>query len=94
MLNYAELLSEIKHFKNGLHSPSSALMDTMGLLSSRPSSPSEFTHLAAHWTREPAWKYTESRVMSLEEVKKVSKSTSLMGLVTPSELVGALTSQR
>lgn len=79
---------------NDFSSPSTVLMDTTGLLSSSPSSPLEFTHLAAHWTRDPAWKYTESRVMSLEEVKKVAKSTSLMGLVTPSWLVGALTSQR
>lgn len=69
-------------------------MDTTGLLSSRPSSPLEFTALAAHWTLEPAWKYTESKVMSLEEVKNVSKSASLIGLVTPSGPVGALTSQR
>lgn len=79
---------------NGLNSPSSVLMDTMGLVSSRPSSPLEFTALAAHWTLEPAWKYTESRVIILDEVKKVSKSTSLIGLVTPSGPVGALTSQR
>lgn len=32
--------------------------------------------------------------MSLDEVKKVSKSTSLIGLVTPSGPVGALMSQR
>lgn len=66
----------------------------MGLVSSRPSSPLELTARAAHCTREPAWKYTESNVIVLEEVKKVSKSTSFMGLVTPSGPVGALTSQR
>lgn len=36
----------------------------------------------------------ESKVMDLVLVKKVFVSTSLMGLVTPSDPVGALTSQR
>ena len=36
----------------------------------------------------------ESKVIILDEVKKVSKSTSLMGLVTPSGLAGALISHR
>lgn len=51
-------MRETKHFnqENELHLPSSMLMDTMGLLSSRPSSPFVFTPLAAHWTLEPAWK--------------------------------------
>lgn len=36
----------------------------------------------------------ESKVMDLVLVKKVLESTSLMGLVTPSDPVGPLTSQR
>lgn len=34
--------------------PSDVLIVTIGLISSRPSFPSEFTARAAHWTREPA----------------------------------------
>lgn len=34
--------------------PSDVLIVTIGLISSRPSFPSELTARAAHWTREPA----------------------------------------
>lgn len=34
--------------------PSDVLIITIGLISSRPSFPSEFTARAAHWIREPA----------------------------------------
>lgn len=36
----------------------------------------------------------ESKVIILDDVKKVSKSTSLIGLVTPSGPAGALSSHR
>ena len=80
--------------EKGLALPSSLPMVTGGLVSSKPSLPSAFTARAAHCTLEPGWKYTESKLIILDEVKKVSKSTSLMGLVTPSGPAGALISQR
>lgn len=80
--------------ENGSTLPSSLPMVTIGLISSRPSLPLAFTARAAHCTLEPGWKYMESKVIILDDVKKVSKSTSLMGLVTPSGPAGALISHR